>query len=250
MHTELLRIQPGELKFPFELKKQVSASIQLVNSSEYYVAFKVKTTSPKKYCVRPNTGIVLPHGSADVTVTMQAQREAPPDMQCKDKFLVQSVIAPPGTLAKDVTQDLFNKEPGRDIHEAKLKVLYVPPQPPSPITESNEEGLSPKTFPVVDNGRHHFLPQDPMLKDISELKAKLTEARSALTALTEERNSAIQHSLRLQEELANTKIAGAKSGGIGSAEAMKAQKLQTGFSFLFVLLVGFLGMLVGYLVGG
>jgi len=39
-------------------------------------------------------------------VTMQAQREAPPDMQCKDKFLVQSVIAPPGTLAKDVTQDL------------------------------------------------------------------------------------------------------------------------------------------------
>ncbi|CAM6018824.1 unnamed protein product [Sphagnum balticum] len=235
MHTELLRIQPGELKFPFELKKQVSASIQLVNSSEYYVAFKVKTTSPKKYCVRPNTGIVLPYGSADVTVTMQAQREAPPDMQCKDKFLVQSVIAPPGTLAKDVTQDLFNKEPGRDIHEAKLKVLYVPPQPPSPITESNEEGLSPKTFPVVDNGRHHFLPQDP--------------ARSALTALTEERNSAIQHSLRLQEELANTKIAGAKSGGVGSAEAMKVQKLQTGFSFLFVILVGFLGMLVGYLVG-
>ncbi|CAK9212539.1 unnamed protein product [Sphagnum troendelagicum] len=236
MHTELLRIQPGELKFPFELKKQVSASIQLVNSSEYYVAFKVKTTSPKKYCVRPNTGIVLPYGSADVTVTMQAQREAPPDMQCKDKFLVQSVIAPPGTLAKDVTQDLFNKEPGRDIHEAKLKVLYVPPQPPSPITESNEEGLSPKTFPVVDNGRHHFLPQDP--------------ARSALTALTEERNSAIQHSLRLQEELANTKIVGAKSGGVGSAEAMKAQKLQTGFSFLFVILVGFLGMLVGYLIGG
>ncbi|CAK9214182.1 unnamed protein product [Sphagnum jensenii] len=235
MHTELLRIQPGELKFPFELKKQVSASIQLVNSSEYYVAFKVKTTSPKKYCVRPNTGIVLPYGSADVTVTMQAQREAPPDMQCKDKFLVQSVIAPPGTLAKDVTQDLFNKEPGRDIHEAKLKVLYVPPQPPSPITESNEEGLSPKTFPVVDNGRHHFLPQDP--------------ARSALTALTEERNSAIQHSLRLQEELANTKIVGAKSGGVGTAEAMKAQKLQTGFSFLFVILVGFLGMLVGYLIG-
>ncbi len=49
---------------------------------------------------------------------------------------------------------------------------------------------------------------------------------------------------------ANTKIAGAKSGGVGSAEAMKAQKLQTGFSFLFVILVGFLGMLVGYLVGG
>jgi hypothetical protein len=28
---------------------------------------QVKTTSPKKYCVRPNTGIVQPHSSADVT---------------------------------------------------------------------------------------------------------------------------------------------------------------------------------------
>lgn len=37
---------------------------------------------------------------------MQAQREAPPDMQCKDKFLVQSVIAPFGSSAKDVSQEL------------------------------------------------------------------------------------------------------------------------------------------------
>ncbi len=39
-------------------------------------------------------------------VTMQAQREAPPDMQCKDKFLVQSVIAPVGSSPKDVSQEL------------------------------------------------------------------------------------------------------------------------------------------------
>jgi hypothetical protein len=37
------------------------------------------------------------------SVTMQAQREAPPDMQCKDKFLVQSVIAP---SSKEVSQEM------------------------------------------------------------------------------------------------------------------------------------------------
>jgi len=37
-----------------------------------------------------------------VEVTMQAQREAPPDMQCKDKFLVQSVIAPVGSSPKEL----------------------------------------------------------------------------------------------------------------------------------------------------
>lgn len=41
-----------------------------------------------------------------LAVTMQAQRETPPDMQCKDKFLVQSVIAPPGSSTKEVSQDL------------------------------------------------------------------------------------------------------------------------------------------------
>lgn len=41
----------------------------------------------------------------NLSVTMQAQKEAPPDMQCKDKFLVQSVIVAEGTLVKDITGD-------------------------------------------------------------------------------------------------------------------------------------------------
>ena len=39
---------------------------------------------------------------------MQAQREAPPDLQCKDKFLIQSVKAPYGFSAKDITPELVN----------------------------------------------------------------------------------------------------------------------------------------------
>ena len=38
------------------------------------------------------------------TVTMQAQKEFPSDMQCKDKFLVQSVLVPGGTT-KEASQD-------------------------------------------------------------------------------------------------------------------------------------------------
>ncbi|XWS45890.1 hypothetical protein CRYUN_Cryun14cG0017900 [Craigia yunnanensis] len=57
---ELLSIEPQELQFPFELRKQISCSLNLSNKTDNYVAFKVKTTNPKKYCVRPNTGVVLP----------------------------------------------------------------------------------------------------------------------------------------------------------------------------------------------
>ena len=52
----------------------------------------------------PSSNLVLFICTA--AVTMQAQREAPPDMQCKDKFLVQSVVAPAGITVKDVTGDM------------------------------------------------------------------------------------------------------------------------------------------------
>lgn len=39
-------------------------------------------------------------------VTMQAQKEAPLDMQCKDKFLVQTVIVSDGTTSKQVLAEM------------------------------------------------------------------------------------------------------------------------------------------------
>jgi len=41
-------------------------------------------------------------------VTMQAQKEAPTDMQCKDKFLLQSVKTNDGVTAKDINAEMVN----------------------------------------------------------------------------------------------------------------------------------------------
>ncbi|KAL5701440.1 hypothetical protein ACHQM5_026776 [Ranunculus cassubicifolius] len=131
METELLEIIPRELRFTFELKKMSSCTVQLINKSNQYVAFKIKTTNPKKYCVRPNTGILHPQSVCDFTVTMQAQRVAPPDMQCKDKFLIQGTVVPEGTEAEAITADIFAKGSQNYIEENKLRVfLEGPPQSP------------------------------------------------------------------------------------------------------------------------
>ncbi|KAI3854348.1 hypothetical protein MKX03_030713 [Papaver bracteatum] len=139
---DLLSIQPTEIKFPFELRKQISCSLQLTNKTDEYAAFKVKTTNSKKYCVRPNTGIVLPGTTCDVT-------EAPQDMQCKEKFLIQSVSAPIGARGKDVTPEMVNILGfiGWVIKEFKLRVIYAPENVP----EGSEEGSSPSAS-GVDNG--------------------------------------------------------------------------------------------------
>ncbi|XP_022143133.1 vesicle-associated protein 2-2-like [Momordica charantia] len=127
MSTKLLNIQPKELQFIFELKKQSTCTVQLANNTHHHVAFKVKTTSPKKYCVRPNVGIILPKSTCDFSVIMQAQRAAPPDMLCKDKFLIQSTIVPSGTTEEDITASMFSKDGGKYIEEDKLKVALISP---------------------------------------------------------------------------------------------------------------------------
>lgn len=148
--------------------------MQLTNKTDQYVAFKVKTTNPKKYCVRPNTGIVLPGSTCNVTVTMQAQREVPPDMQCKDKFLLQSVVAPNGATNKDITAEMFNKEEGKTVEEFKLRVIYIPANPPSPVPEGSEEGSSPRAS-VLENGNQNASMFDAVTRSAEEPKEKSPE---------------------------------------------------------------------------
>ncbi|XP_022996410.1 vesicle-associated protein 1-2-like [Cucurbita maxima] len=234
---ELLSIEPLELKFVFELKKQISCSLQLSNKTESYVAFKVKTTNPKKYCVRPNTGVVSPGSTCDVIVTMQAQKEAPADMQCKDKFLLQSVKTFDGATAKDINAEMFNKEAGHVVEECKLKVVYSPPaQPPSPVPEGSEEGSSPRGS-ISENGNFNDTELNTATRgyvDRSEPQDKSAEARALIAKLTEEKNSALQQNNKLRQELELLKRDGRKNGG--------------GVSFLLVILIGLIGIMLGYII--
>ncbi|KAG2582193.1 hypothetical protein PVAP13_6KG092000, partial [Panicum virgatum] len=160
------------LNHAVELNKQISCKLQLTNKTDKQVAFKVKTTSPKKYCVRPNNGIVAPRSTADVVVTMQAQREAPPDMQCKDKSLVQSAIVAKEIVPKEVTGDMFTKESGNVVDEVKLKVVYL-----TPSTQS--EGF----------------------EDGSAVSLNYQEPFALISKLMEEKNSAVELNNKLRQEL-------------------------------------------------
>ncbi|KAK4344892.1 hypothetical protein RND71_035068 [Anisodus tanguticus] len=268
---ELLQIEPVELQFPFELKKQISCSMQLTNKSDNYVAFKVKTTNPKKYCVRPNTGIVMPHSASEVIVTMQAQKEAPPDMQCKDKFLLQSVVASPGATAKDITPEMFNKESGNYVEDCKLKVVYVPPQLPSPVREGSEEGSSPRAS-VFENGAVNTSEFNTISRVYNEQQDSSSEAdptlfgcgcgictgsgqpnlgaltipiankyrlighltKALISKLTEEKISVMQQNNKLQQELELLRRERSRSRG--------------GIPTRYVLIIALLGILLGYLL--
>lgn len=48
----------------------------------------------------------------------------------------------------------FTKEDGKAVEEFKLRVVYIPANPPSPVPEGSEEGSSPRAF-SQENGNHH-----------------------------------------------------------------------------------------------
>ncbi|XVE65158.1 hypothetical protein DITRI_Ditri07aG0158900 [Diplodiscus trichospermus] len=172
---EDLKIPPSKLQasYSIELEKQIFCNLKVVNNTEHHVAFKVKTTSPKKYYVRPNTGVLQPSECCVIRFTLQAQREYPPDMQCKDKFMIQSTIVPPNTNMEDLPADTFNKERNKEIEECKLKVFYISP---SARVNSEDEGLKSSTEQTPDSN-----------SDVQHLKS--------------ERDAAVRQTLRLQQEL-------------------------------------------------
>lgn len=125
--NKLITVDPEELRFQFELEKASHCDLKVSNSTDKHVAFKVKTTSPKKYFVRPNTGVIQPGDTSVIRVTLQPQLEYPPDMLCKDKFLLQSTPVPSITDTEELPSNTFSKEPGKHLEECKLKVVYSRP---------------------------------------------------------------------------------------------------------------------------
>ena len=93
----VVAIEPAELlTFTLSKSNQSKASLKIRNTSTGRIAFKVKTTKPKRYLVRPNQGLIDVDRDSTVTVILQQKDceeliEGKEDTGSSDKFLVQSV---------------------------------------------------------------------------------------------------------------------------------------------------------------
>ncbi|KAK4047112.1 phosphatidylinositol-binding protein scs2 [Microbotryomycetes sp. JL221] len=113
------------------LTQLVKKTLSVTNSNQQPVAYKVKTTAPKQYCVRPNSGRIEPGETVEVQVLLQPMKEEPaPGTKCRDKFLVQSVIID-GSKQDLGLQELWTsveKEDKASIHEQKIRCAYLSSQ--------------------------------------------------------------------------------------------------------------------------
>ncbi|KNC98612.1 uncharacterized protein SPPG_06293 [Spizellomyces punctatus DAOM BR117] len=143
--SHFLKLAPErELEFRRPFTHVVKQSLIVSNiHPESPVAFKVKTTAPKQYCVRPNSGRIPPGASVEVQVLLQAMKEDPPaDAKSKDKFLVQGIKIPADLMVAEGDQftnrlqelwlqaeQLKKSSPEAASHvlvERKLRCVFLP----------------------------------------------------------------------------------------------------------------------------
>uniref|UniRef100_A0ACD5UU28 Uncharacterized protein n=2 Tax=Avena sativa TaxID=4498 RepID=A0ACD5UU28_AVESA len=237
MSSTLLRVSPSELKIPYEVKRQRSCCMQLINKTDKYVAFKVKTTNPRKYSVRHTCGILLPRSSCSVTVTMQAPKEIQLDYHCKDKFLVQSAVARDGATMRDFVPELFTRAPGRLIEEFKLRVVYVAANPPSPVPEEAEEEDVPSASEAMGCEAKITSAFDAASKlryiDRSGAKLSCAEGASVVSTLVGDKVHKVDENHKLGQDMELLR---------------EARSSQQGFSVMFVLFVFMSSVFIGHLM--
>lgn len=168
--NKLVTVVPDELRFQFELEKPSHCDLKVSNTTDKNVAFKVKTTSPKKYFVRPNTGVIQPWDTCIIRVTLQAQLEHPPDMQCRDKFLLQSTPVSPQTDTEELPQNTFSKEPGKQLEECKLKVVYVARTDQGTSDDNPKQNSDPGSNQAIQTAR---AARDAAVKEATQLQQEL-----------------------------------------------------------------------------
>lgn len=141
-----VEIEPFELSFQRPFTVEVAQTLTIKNPNSTPIAFKVKTTAPKQYCVRPNAGRIEPGQDFNVSVLLQAMKQdVSADAKCRDKFLVQSA---PITSDKEFSSiaSVLETTDKSLVQDRKIRVNWIPPvgagSPSAPALSTPSKHLS------------------------------------------------------------------------------------------------------------
>ncbi|XP_077074751.1 vesicle-associated membrane protein-associated protein A [Siphateles boraxobius] len=129
---QILILDPSsDLRFRGPFTDVVTTNLKLRNPSDRRVCFKVKTTAPRRYCVRPNSGLIDPGATVTISVMLQPF-DYDPNEKSKHKFMVQAIFAPSG--ATDLEAMWKDAKPD-DLMDSKLRCVFDMPSESEKMSE-------------------------------------------------------------------------------------------------------------------
>ncbi|MFH4976834.1 hypothetical protein AB6A40_003543 [Gnathostoma spinigerum] len=176
---------PNEIEFHGPFKDLVTSSLRLRNPSNRRVCFKVKTTAPKMYCVKPNCGIIEPGCESTVAVSFVSSDSFLANVELKNakhKFMILTCFAPQDNFSLDT---VWKEVDPSELMDTKLHVRFVQdsaPQEPVSITTSTSSNSAKNQDDECE--LHHVKEERQKIEtEKQRLEKELEELKNQLTAL-------------------------------------------------------------------
>jgi hypothetical protein len=225
----LLTINPEEtLVFTKTPQSNTPSKIlTLTNDSQVNVAFKVKTTAPKAYVVKPSYGTLRPRESQEVQIILQPQGQGADVSVSTHRFLVQAVPAP---SSEEVPREQWSNFANEIIQSTKLNVQVD--QRENDVNESKgaENFRSSANLNVPESNNNNNAMQGAAKETgaadaVPDNKKEFDDLNRRLTALEHENKSLVVEKQRLMAENAKLKSTSSSAGAVTASAGFSALHL-------------------------
>ncbi|XP_012529246.1 motile sperm domain-containing protein 2 [Monomorium pharaonis] len=116
---QLLSIEPSEVITFNKDRNDIAGTITLKNiSSDKSLSYKIKTTSPEKFRVRPSLGVLQPSEQKNVTVVLQPGYNVR-SLLCNDRFLVMCLPLKNTNATAQELNALWKSEKATEMHRLR-----------------------------------------------------------------------------------------------------------------------------------
>lgn len=178
----LLALEPStELTFFKNASTTTPARVlKLTNLTGGHVAFKIKTTAPKNYLVRPSNGSLAARASCEVQIILQANIAETNQSGKPDRFLVQAMSTKDDQpVSKDAWGTMPNKE-----HVLNVKIEEGEEGDARPAPAARATGVDSKASPVEIDSQILQLESEKKKLEADLARAKSNKGGGGFSTLT------------------------------------------------------------------
>uniref|UniRef100_A0A3B5MZ78 Vesicle-associated membrane protein-associated protein A n=1 Tax=Xiphophorus couchianus TaxID=32473 RepID=A0A3B5MZ78_9TELE len=170
----------------------VTANLKLKNPSDRRVCFKVKTTAPRRYCVRPNSGVIDPGAAVNISVMLQPF-DYDPNEKSKHKFMVQTIFIPSNVSDNDT---VWKDAKPEDLMDSKLRCVFELPSE----NEVNDVEVT-RAAPVINSLKSEPTAAAAVGDDmeVKKLLEKCKRLQSDINKLSEENRQLKDEGMRMRK---------------------------------------------------
>ncbi|XP_030624354.1 vesicle-associated membrane protein-associated protein A [Chanos chanos] len=231
---------PNDLKFKGPFTDVVTTNLKLKNPSDKKVCFKVKTTAPRRYCVRPNSGVIEPGATVTVSVMLQPF-DYDPNEKSKHKFMVQTIFAPSGITDLEA---MWKEAKPEDLMDSKLRCVFELPSENDKMNDTVDATKATTTFNTSKvDGTSAAKPNSVDDTEIKKLMEECKRLQAEVGKLGEENRQLKDEGLRMRKAHRSDNMVSSSGAMVGKDQGTKSLP-----SLLVVIAAIFIGFFLGKFV--